>query len=245
MLHSSTTNKTNNMMGVVNTLLTPDYVVEDIVYIDPLTVSGLLTWHERDNQVVSGSDVRSWPNHSSLSASYDLSSPSASTQPQKIGNKVYFDGTHILQMATINLQKFTMFLVIDPDESKTLSNDGVIGRALNDLIKVYRGSSPTRISFRFNGVNYDINALSQSYPSGEFVMTVIRDGSGIITVRFNKTQVGTRSSTISNLFDVNQIGSGIYSGVQYNGYINELLIYNGNISSSDVSDIEDFLISRI
>jgi hypothetical protein len=133
---------------------------------------------------------------------------------------------------------------MNPDETGTLTNDAPLGRAGNDVIKMYRGGDDERIALRANGVQSEINPMSQAFPTTQFLLTCIRNAAGLFTVRINGTEVGGVATTITDLFDITQIGSGDIANTQFSGNLNEFAIWNVELTGSDLTNAESDIISR-
>jgi len=214
--------------------------------INLLDIAGLQVWLKRDTGITfSGTGVSEWldstTNNNDATQTRDGNKPAYST-----GGKVTFDGSSDTMTidSQINLGAFTICIAMNPDESGTLTNDAPLGRAGNDLIKLYRAGDDERIALKANGVQSDINPMSQAFPTAQFLLTCIRNAAGLFIVRINGTQVGTVATTVTNLFDVTQIGSGDISNTQFSGNLNEFAIWNVELSGSDLTNAESDITSR-
>ncbi len=214
--------------------------------INLLDIAGLQVWLKNDTDVnKTEAGVFLWQDQTSNGndayQSRDTDKPSYTA-----GGKITFDGVNdTMLISEINLGAFTIILVCDLDEAGTLSNDGALGRAANDVLKLYRGSDDERIGLRANGVNYEINPMSIAYPSTKFLLTCTRNASsGLWTTRINGSAVGSVATTITDLFDVTQIGSGSIASTQYSGDLNEVAIWNVELTGSDLTNAEADITSR-
>ena len=144
----------------------------------------------------------------------------------------------------LTLSVFTVIIAMNPDETVTLENESPLGKGGNDIIKLYRGQDNERIALKANGVQSEINPMSEPFPTSQFLLTCQRDAAGLFTVRFNGTQVGGASSVITNLYDINQIGSGSIANAQFSGDLNEIAIFSSALSLSDLQKAEADIINR-
>ena len=78
------------------------------------------------------------------------------------------------------------------------------------------------------------------------MLTVTRDTSGGLIFRVNGAQAGTSTSNISDEFDVFSIGSNIGSADDktYDGQINEVVMYDVELTGSDLTNAENDVMNR-
>lgn len=209
-------------------------------------VSGLQIWLRKASFITFDQHgVSKWEDISGNSNDATQSTNGKKPQYQS-GNEVIFDGTNdIMSFDTqINLGAFTVVLVINPDESESLSNEAPIGKGGNDQIKMYRGGANNRIALKANGVQYDINPMSASFPTSQFLLTCIRETGGRFKVRINKSEVGAVVTDVANLFDITQIGSGDVNTTEFNGSINEVAVWNVELTGTNLSNAENNISDR-
>ena len=209
-------------------------------------VSGLEIWLRKASFITFDQHgVSKWEDISGNSNDATQSTNGKKPQYQS-GNEVIFDGTNdIMSFDTqINLGAFTVVLVINPDESESLSNEAPIGKGGNDQIKMYRGGANNRIALKANGVQYDINPMSASFPTSQFLLTCIRETGGRFKVRINKSEVGAVVTDVANLFDITQIGSGDVNTTEFNGSINEVAVWNVELTGTNLSNAENNISDR-
>ena len=214
--------------------------------INLLDIAGLQLWLKRDTGITfTAAGVSEWTdlttNNNDAYQNRDGDKPAYTS-----GGKITFDGVNdtMLLNSEINLGAFTICIALNPDETGTLSNDAPLGRAGNDVIKMYRGGDDERIALRANGIQSEINPMSQAFPTTQFLLTCIRNAAGLFTVRINGTEVGGVATTITDLFDVTQIGSGDIAATQFSGNLNEFAIWNVELTGSDLTNAESDIISR-
>ncbi len=214
--------------------------------INLLDITGLQVWLKNDTDITFDSNgVSQWQDQTSNN-NHAVQSRDGN-KPLYNAGRVVFDGSDDTMTLTtqINLGAFTIIMALNPDEAGTLSNDAPLGRAGNDVIKMYRAADDERIGIKANGVASEINPMSSAFPTAQFLLTCTRNASsGLFTTRINGSAVGSVATTITNLFDVTQIGSGDISNTQYSGNINEVAIFNVELTGSDLTNAEADITSR-
>ena len=210
----------------------------------------LKIWLKRGTgQTSSGGKLSNWADSSGNSNSFFQSTESL--KPSISGDEVDFNNTSTflvinLAQGTQSFGAFTFMHILNPNESVTLDDEFVFGVGSQDGLVIYKDENNSRIAINKNNSSTIIN-LSSSFPVGDndFLLTTTRDSSGNIAVRINGTQVGTGTDTISNLFNLFAIGlptSG--SDTSYGGQINEVVVYNTNLTGSDLTNAENDVMNR-
>ena len=236
------------MLGLGLSLAKPTILNEEFNVLD---IESLVIYNEYQTWTYdSGSLVNAWPNHSSLSSNYNLSQSNKSFFPVEENGKLNFNNQSIngqLNYAhQIDVNEFTLIMSINLNEALSLSNEGLIGRGLNDLVKLYRGASDRRINLRLEGNNYDENNLSIKYPIEDFILTITRDASGNVLFYFDTTEVGDLTSDPQYDLRISQIGSGeLHSSVKYDGFINEVYLFNEVISDENRENVINFALNKL
>ena len=206
--------------------------------INLLDITGLQVWLKNNTSITfDGTGVSQWQDQTSNN-NHALQSRD-DNKPAYSSGKVVFDGSNDTMTLTtqINLGAFTIVIAMNPDEAGTLANDAPLGRAGNDIIKMYRASDDERIGIKANGVASEIT-MSSAFPTTQFLLTCIRNAAGLFIVRINGTQVGSVSTDVTDLFDVTQIGSGDISNTQFSGNLNEFAIFNVELTGSNLTEAE-------
>jgi hypothetical protein len=216
-----------------------------------LDIDSLVIYNEYQTWTYSsGSTVNAWPNHSSLSSNYNLSQSNKSFFPVEENGKLNFNNQSIngqLNYATqIDVTNFTLIMSLDLNKQVNLANEAIIGRGLNDLLKLYRGGAAKRIGFKLEGTNYDENNLDVDFPVGEFILTATRSLSGVVVFYFNNVEVGGFNTNPNEDFRITQIGSGqLHSSVKYDGYINEVYVFEKVLSDEERNNVINFALNKL
>lgn len=208
-------------------------------------IAGLQLWFRRQSFITHDTDgISKWEDISGNNN--DATQSTAANKPIiGSGSTVYFDGNDTLDLGTqLNLGAFTIIIAIDPDESQALSNEAPLGKGGNDQIKMYRGGANNRIALKANGVQKDINPMSTTFPTSQFLLTCIRAADGRFRVRINKSEVGAIVTDVTDLFDITQIGSGAISTTEFNGSINEIAVWNVELTGTNLSNAENNISDR-
>ncbi len=208
-------------------------------------IAGLQLWFRRQSFITHDTDgISKWEDISGNNN--DATQSTAANKPIiGSGSTVYFDGNDTLDLGTqLNLGAFTIIIAIDPDESQSLSNEAPLGKGGNDQIKMYRGGANNRIALKSNGVQKDINPMSTTFPTSQFLLTCVREAGGRFRVRINKSEVGAVVTDATDLFDITQIGSGAISTTEFNGSINEIAIWNVELTGTNLSNAENNISDR-
>jgi hypothetical protein len=234
------------MLGLGLNIAKP-YMIHEL---DMLTIPDLLMWYERGAAVLfRQAFVQEWPNHPELNSAYDLVQTNVNNMPNVFTNgddNYTFTGTSELVSATQkDFFEFTIVVTLNLNESVNLTNEGLLGRKLNDLIKLYRGGSPTRVGYKLEGTNYDGNNMDIQYPLGDFVMSFIRYHDGLSLIRINGEIIEDIQTDILDALRFNQVGSGTLSGVGLDSVVYEIAIFENSLTDYDLENVEDYLLSRI
>lgn len=208
-------------------------------------ISGLLIWFRRLSYITHDTDgISKWEDISGNNN--DATQSDDAKKPRYSGaSTVDFEGDDTLTLGgELNLRDFTIIMAIDPAETATLTNEAPIGKAGNDQIKMYRGADNRRIALKANGVQSDINPMSTTFPTSEFLLTCIRESDGTFRVRINQSEVGSVATNITDLFDISQIGSGDVSATEFNGSINEIAVWSTELTGTNLTNAENNISSR-
>ena len=208
-------------------------------------IARLQLWLRRQSFITHDTDgISKWEDISGNNN--DVTQSSTANKPRLSGSgSVDFDGNDTLDLGTqLNLGAFTIIMAIDPDESESLSNEAPLGKGGNDQIKMYRGGANNRIALKSHGVQKDINPMSTTFPTSQFLLTCVREAGGTFRVRINKSEVGAVVTDATDLFDITQIGSGAISTTEFNGSINEIAIWNVELTGTNLGNAENNISDR-
>lgn len=208
-------------------------------------ISGLQLWLRRLSYITHDTDgISKWEDISGNNN--DATQSDNAKKPRYSGaSTVDFQGDDTLTLdSQINLGAFTIIMAIDPAETATLTNEAPLGKGGNDQIKMYRGGANNRIALKANTVQYDINPMSTTFPTSEFLLTCIREADGRFKVRINKSEVGSVATDVTNLFDITQIGSGDVSTTEFDGSINEIAVWNKALTGTNLTNLENNISDR-
>ena len=237
------------MLGLGLSLAKPHRISKSFNVLD---IGSLVIYNEYKAWIkVSGTNnVNSWPNHTSLSSDYNLSQSNKAFYPVEDGDNLSFNNQSINGQLNYAHEKsinvFTLTMSLNPKEAFSLTNEGVIGRGLNDLVKLYRGGSLSRLGLKLEGSNYDENNLSINYPIGNFILTITRAPNGFVEIYFDNALVGDMSTNPSEDLRISQIGSGeLHSSVKYDGFINEVYLFEKVLSNEDRVNVINFALNKL
>ena len=214
---------------------------------DIANISGLQLWLKNDTGITeSGGLISSWADQSGNSN--NAIQGTSSRQPVLSGSNITFDGVddRFELSAQISLSAFSTFMVINPD---AIASMGVFGSDANQCIRVHQGADADRVTVKGVAGDSDQQNLTQDLPLGNFLLTVTRSSSGStdnVRVFINTTDVTdvARDSMIPAPLTVNTVGSCTGAFLPFDGTINELAIYNVLLTSDEILQIQNDLISR-
>lgn len=210
-------------------------------------LSGLKLWLKYDTGItLNGSSVSNWADQSGNSN--DAAQATAGRQPNYGSGDIRFDGTddRFDLTSQISLSAFSTFMVINPD---AIASMGVFGSAANQCVRVHQGGDGDRVTVKGVAGDSDQLNLTQDLPLGNFLLSVTRDNSGSadnVRVFINTTDVTdtARDSMIPAPLTVNTVGSCTGAFLPFDGTINELAIYDTLLTSDEISDVQNNIMSR-
>lgn len=210
-------------------------------------LSGLKLWLKYDTGItLDAGNVSNWADQSGNSN--DAAQSTASRRPNYSSGDVRFDGTddRFDLTSQISLSSFSTFMVINPD---ALASMGVFGSASNQCIRVHQGADADRVTVKGVAGDSDQQNLTQDLPLGNFLLSVTRDGGSSadnVRVFINTTDVTdtARDSMTPAPLTVNTVGSCTGAFLPFDGTINELAIYDTLLTSDEISDVQNNIMSR-
>jgi len=238
------------MLGLGNSITGGTALADPVIgEIDP---TRLKIWLKRGTgQTISGGKLTNWADSSGNSNFFSQSQDA--NRPLISGDEVTFDGTinsFLFLSASfgtqISFSAFTFMFVLNPNESATLDDEFIFGVTGRDGVVIYKDRDISRVSINKNDSQTVIDG-SIDFPTGDndFLLTVTRAGNGDIAIRINGSGSGTGTSNISNQFDLTNIGMPIGgSDTGFNGQINEIVVYDTDLTGSDLTNAENDVMNR-
>jgi hypothetical protein len=236
------------MLGLGNSI-TGGAVIPTPV-IGEIAPNRLIIWLKRgEGQTTSSGSLTAWA--STSPASVNWAQGRAANQPSISGDEVTFSSSSTDNLAistgTETFSQFTLMVVINPDESASPSDEYIIGGSDDDMLQIYVGGGVDKLRITMNAADTSLS-LSSGLTTGDndLLLTVTRDTSGNLAVRLNGVEIGTGTSNISDEFDVFSIGSNVGSGEDetYDGQINEVVMYDVQLTGSDLTNAERDIMNR-
>lgn len=222
----------------------------------PTSVSGLRVWLDAsDTNTLTGSgSVSQWMDKSGNN--FAFTQPTSANQPTISANglsrqSLSFTGTNGYQYitntnATVTNSAYTIFAVGKQNTSTTTwtgYNYLIKGNPSTDSLLFFgaRGGTFTTFTGGTNSWNdTNANSPSQSVQSTS-IMSIVVNGS-TLTPYFNGTAQNTKTGTTASFagFRIGDTDNGNL-GQNWSGFVGEILIYNGALSTSDRQTIEGYL----
>ena len=211
----------------------------------------LKIWLKRgEGQTTSSGALTAWA--STSPASSNFSQARTANQPSISGDEVTFSSSSTDNMnVTSGAQTFTQFtlmVVLNPNESATLSDEYIIGGSDNDMLQVYTAGGASKIRLTMNGTASNmVGSSGLATGDNDTLLTVQRAaGTGDLTMRINGVEVATGTSDINDEFDVFAIGSNIGSADSdhYDGQINEIVMYDLKLIGDNLTNAENDVMKR-
>lgn len=210
-------------------------------------LSGLKLWLKNNTGITeSGGFISSWADQSGNSN--NAIQATSGRQPVLSGSNITFDGVddRFELTSQISLSSFSTFMVINPDAIKSM---GVFGSASNQCVRVHQGADADRVLVKGLAGDSNQEDLTQDLPLGNFLLSVTRDVSSStdnVRVFINTTDVTdtANDSMIPAPLTVNTVGSCTGAFLPFDGTINELAIYDTLLTSDEISDVQNNIMSR-
>ena len=222
-------------------------------------ISGLQAWYKFQTSItLNGSNVSAWGDSSGNGN--DLTQSTASDQPAYNGGDVHFDETNdnmvMDTMLTFTASSgFTILAVISTDDDATnnqaqFSGADTVGDTDDNGANFFRYDNTV---WRFRGESGGTSQQTVTHDlvdNEKFLLTVIgSDGGGTLNfaVRDNGSAIGNASLgavTGSDTFKLNVIGDHNTTGQHWDGKISEFVVYNSNLTGSDLTSVEDNIMTR-
>ena len=210
-------------------------------------LSGLKLWLKYDTGItLNGISVSSWADQSG--ESNNAAQAISSRQPNYGSGDIRFDGIddRFELTSQISLSSFSTFMVVNPD---AITSMGIFGSAANQCVRIHQGDDADRVTVKGVAGDSDQLNLTQDLPLGNFLLSITRNGGGStdnVRVFINTTDVTdtARDSMIPAPLTVNTVGSCTGAFLPFDGTINEVAIYNTLLTSDEISDVQNNIMSR-
>ena len=143
---------------------------------------------------------------------------------------------------------FTIATIINPLES-TPSNESILGKGANDFLRVHQGSQTDRVFMKANGESMDQASLQSQLPTGTFLLVITRASGSTnnCKVRVNGVDISEAARDNSDSTDRLDILTIATSGGGLNpfdGYINEVVVFNSALTGADLANVEADIMDR-
>ena len=212
-------------------------------------ISGLQLWLKNATGITeSGNAISQWAdqsgndNHANQTVS--------GRKPALSGKNIVFDGTddRFDLTSEFGVDTFTIATIINPLES-TPSNESILGKGANDFLRVHQGSQTDRVFMKANGVTMDQASLQSQLPTGAFLLVVTRASGSTdnCKVRVNGVDISEAARDNSDSTDRLDILTIATSGGGLNpfdGYINEVVVFNSALTGADLANVEADIMDR-
>lgn len=217
----------------------------------PLTIPGCKLW--LDGSVTTAGSVSSWTdlsgfgNHAIQATGSAQPTCTANTLAGK--NALVFDGgdslTASLTALVSRLLPFTVFIVFKANV--ITANDTILSSnisASNRFTCAWEGTAASLISATYNGSAYTIKSASFNNTTLPHILTVTNSSSNVIAQYIDTvTSSGGATPSTSAASSEFRIG-GSLSGARFNGVIGEIIIYNSELSASNLTLISKYLSNK-
>ena len=212
-------------------------------------VAGLQLWLKNDTGITeAGGAISLWRDQSSQGN--DAAQTIGTRRPRLIGRNIVFDGIddRFDLKNEFSVDEFTIAVIINPLES-TPSNESILGKGGNDFLRVHQGGQLDRVYMKANGTTMDQATLQSDLPTGTFLLVVTRatGTTNNCKVRVNGVDI---SEAARDNFDARETldiltiatsGGGLNP---FDGYINEVVVFNSALTGDDLTNVEDDIMSR-
>lgn len=217
---------------------------------DIASISGLQLWLKHDTGItLSGSDITRWDDQSDND---NHANQTVSTRrPTLDGSKnIVFDGTDDRFDLTneFSVDEFTIATVVNPLQS-TPNNESILGKGVNDFLRVHQGSQKDRVFMKANAVSMDQSALQSNLPTGTFLLVVTRatgstDNAKVRVDGVDISELARDNFDSTARLDIVAIATSGGGLNPFDGYINEVVVFDSALTGDDLTNVEDDIMSR-
>ena len=212
-------------------------------------ILGLRLWLKNDTGITEvGGKISLWEDQSPQGN--DAAQTVASRKPTLSGKNIIFDGSddRFDLSSEFSVNEFTIAVIINPLES-TPSNESVLGKGANDFLRVHQGSQLDRVFMKANGVSMDQATLQSDLPTETFLLVVTRDtgtedNCKVRVDGVDITEAARDSFDSQQTLDIATIATSGGGLNPFDGYINEVAIYDSALTGDDLSNVENDIMSR-
>tara|TARA_R100001510_G_scaffold30586_1_gene27268 strand:- start:357 stop:1088 length:732 start_codon:yes stop_codon:yes gene_type:complete len=239
------------MLGLGNSIPLSSVILQAPV-IGEIAPLRLKIWLKRgEGQTTSSGALTAWASTSPAAANF--AQARAANQPSISGDEVTFSSSSTSSMSITSsglgaFTQFTLMVVLNPNESATLSDEYIIGGSSTDMLQVYTAGGASKIRLTMNGTASNmVGSSGLATGDNDTLLTVQRaPTTGDLTMRINGVEVATGTSNISDELDVFAIGSNIGSAGSdhYDGQINEIVMYDLNLTGNNLTNAENDVMNR-
>ena len=237
------------MLGLGNSITGGAALADPVI--GEIAPNRLIIWLKRgEGQTTSSGALTAWA--STSPASVNWAQGRAANQPSISGDEVTFSSSSTDNLAIGGgisaFTQFTLMVVLNPNESATLSDEYIIGGSEDDMLQVYTAGGASKIRLTMNGTASNmVGSSGLATGDNDTLLTVQREPTtGNLTMRINGVEVATGTSDINDDFDVFAIGSNIGSADSdhYDGQINEIVMYDLKLTGSNLTNAENDVMNR-
>lgn len=233
------------MLGIGNGITSSASLDEFIL----TNISGLRLWLKNDTGITEvAGKISLWEDQSP--AGNDATQTVAARKPTLSGKNIIFDGVddRFDLSSEFSVNEFTIAAVINPLES-TPSNESILGKGANDFLRVHQGSQTDRVFMKANGASMDQATLQSDLPTGTFLLVVTRatgstDNAKVRVDGVDISEAARDSFDSTQTLDIATIATSGGNLNPFDGYINEVAIYDSALTGDDLSNVEADIMSR-
>ena len=163
---------------------------------------------------------------------------------------IVFDGTddRFDLTSEINVDEFTIATVVNPLQS-TPNNESILGKGANDFLRVHQGQQKDRVFMKANAVSMDQAALQSNLPTGTFLLVVTRatgstDNAKVRVDGVDISELARDDFDSTARLDILTIATSGGNLNPFDGYINEVVVFDSALTGDDLTNVEDDIMSR-
>lgn len=216
---------------------------------DISSISGLQLWLKNDTGITEvGGRISLWEDQSSRGN--DAAQTIESRKPTLSGRNILFDGVddRFDLSSEFSVNEFTIAVIINPLET-TPNNESILGKGANDFLRVHQGSQLDRVYMKANGVTMDQATLQSDLPTGTFLLVVTRATGNLDNCKVRVDGVDISEAARDNFdstqrLDILTIATSGGNLNPFDGYINEVVVFDSALTGDDLTNVEDDIMSR-